>query len=89
MRFLATPASQRRVATVLKLVSPEGILILPESIIGCSTFMAPLKKKVALLSSGEPANSSTFHGAALPLASRPLTSDSACSSPTLRLSNVV
>ena len=76
-------------ATVLKSVSPEGILIFSESISGCRTFIAPLKKNVALLSSGEPAKSSTFHGAALPLASRPLMSDCACSSPTLRLSNVV
>ena len=28
--------------------------------------IAPLQKKVALLSSGEPANSSTFHGLGLP-----------------------
>ena len=32
----------------------------PESIIGCSTDMAPSQKNVALLSSGEPANSSTL-----------------------------
>ena len=51
--------------------------------------MAPLKKNVALLSSGEPAKSSTFHGLGAPLASRPASRDSACSLPTLRLSKVV
>ena len=52
--------------------------------------MAPLKKKPALLSSGEPAKSSRLKGPVLPL-SRPRlwTMDVACSTPTLKLSKVV
>ena len=42
MRFLATAASQRRVATVLKSVSPDLILMVPSSTFGLSTSQAPL-----------------------------------------------
>ena len=58
---------------------------------GCRTDIAPLKKNVALLSSGEPANSSTLNG---PGRSRPAfeagrpAATCACSTPTLKLSKV-
>ena len=59
-----------------------------------STDMAPSKKNVALLSSGEPANSSMFSGPlavpGLPSALRtfsPVSSEVACCTPTLKLSN--
>ena len=60
MRFWAVAGSQRRIAAWSKSVWPEGTTMSPESIIGWSTDMAPSQKKVALLSSGEPANSSTL-----------------------------
>jgi len=63
--------------------------MVPSSIFGCRMLIAPLKKKVALLSSGEPANSSTFHGFGLPEAARPASSEVPCWTPTLKLSNVV
>ena len=58
--------------------------------------MAPFQKNVALLSSGEPANSSTLNGPAgapsigVPSSSarpRPFSTDHACCWPTLKLSN--
>jgi hypothetical protein len=56
------------------------------SIFGCSTLIAPSKKNFALLSSGEPANSSMLHGLQ-PLAVRPSMSDWPWITPTLKLSN--
>ena len=62
---------------------------------GCRTDIAPLKKKVALLSSSEPAKSSMLSGpfspAALPSLSvtpMPKSSALACATPTAKLSNV-
>ena len=89
MRFWAVAGSQRRMATCSKSVWPDWTTISPESIIGWRTDMAPLKKKVALLSSGDPANSSTLYGPCAARPSRPSTSDSAWSTPTLKLSKVV
>ena len=95
MRFWAVAGSHRRMATVLKSVCPLLTTSLPLSISGFSTDIAPLKKKVALLSSGEPANSSTLNGpAAVPsppssfLRPSPTSSDVACCTPTWKLSKV-
>ncbi len=66
MRFCAVAGSQRRMAACSKSVWPDTTLMSPESIIGWSTVIAPFQKNVALLSSGEPANSSTLYGAFAP-----------------------
>ena len=88
MRFWAVAGSQRRMAACSNLVWPDTTLMSPESIIGLRTLIAPFQKNVALLSSGEPANSSTLYGALAPLALRPSTRDCAWISPTFSLSNV-
>ena len=97
MRRCAVAGSQRRMATVLKSVCPLLTTRVPLSRYGLSTDIAPLKKKVALLSSGDPANSSTLSG---PLAAAaasapssvfrpsPTSSEVACWTPTLKLSKV-
>jgi len=70
-------------------ICPDGITMSPASIIGCRTDMAPLQKKKALSSSGLPPNSSTFHGfTSAKRCFRPATTDSACCTPTLKLSKV-
>ena len=51
--------------------------------------IAPLKKNPALLSSGEPANSSMLNGPAALLRSSASTIELAWSTPTLKLSKVV
>ena len=67
MRFCAVAGSQRRIATCSKSVWPVFTTSVPLSMHGLRTVIAPLKKNVALLSSGEPANSSMLNG---PLACR-------------------
>ncbi len=62
IRDWATPPSQRCVATWLKSVWPLCTTSFFESMYGLSTLIAPLKKKPALLSSGEPAKSSMLNG---------------------------
>ncbi len=62
IRDCARPPSQRRVATWLKSLCPLWTTSFFESTYGLSTLIAPWKKKFALLSSGEPANSSTLNG---------------------------
>src|SRR5450759_396112 len=81
LRDWAVAGSQRRVATVLKSVWPLLTTRTFLSMYGCRMLIAPLKKNVALLSSGEPANSSTFHGFGLPEAARPSSSELACRTP--------
>jgi hypothetical protein len=73
------------VAALAKLVSPLRTTNRPESICGRSTLIAPLKKKVALLSSADPANSSTLNG---PSPLSPSRIAVPCSTPTLKLSKV-
>src|SRR5689334_15592051 len=62
IRFCAVAGSHRRIATVLKSFCPDFTTSVPSLIYGSSTLIAPLKKNVALLSSGEPANNSTLNG---------------------------
>ena len=95
MRFCAVAGSQRRIATVLKSVCSLLTTSVPLSMYGLSIDIAPLKKNVALLSSGEPANSSMLNGPlAVPsepsafLQPSPTSSEVACCTPTLKLSNV-
>ena len=95
MRLCAVAGSQRRIATVLKSVCPLLTTSVPLSMYGLSTVIAPLKKNVALLSSGEPANSSMLNGPLAPpsepssfLSPSPTSSDVACWTPTLKLSKV-
>ena len=61
--------------------------MVPSSIFGWRTSIAPLKNTVALASSGEPAKSSTLYGLSPFFSSRPLSSASAWSWPTLKLLN--
>ena len=79
----------------MKSVCPEGTLSTPLSMYGCNTLIAPSQKKLALLSSGLPANSSMLYGPFLPVSlpslSRtpsPVSSEVPCWTPTLKLSNV-
>ncbi len=95
MRFCAVSWSQRSVATCSMLVWPDLTTIVPSSMYGWRVFIAPLKKNVALLSSSDPAKSSTLNG---PVASpfepsslrrpRPTSSEVACWTPTFSLSKV-
>ena len=62
MRFWATSCCQRRMATWSKLVCPDFTTRVPSSRKGLRTLIAPSKKNLALLSSGEPAKSSTLSG---------------------------
>ena len=90
MRFCAVSCCQRRIATCSMSVWPDLTTSVPSSMNGLSVSIAPLKKKWALLSSSEPANSSMLNG---PLASpsepslfrmpRPVSSAVACATPTL------
>jgi hypothetical protein len=48
--------------------------MVPSSIFGCRTFIAPLKNTVALASSAEPAKSSTLYGPSPFFSLRPLRS---------------
>jgi hypothetical protein len=62
MRFCAFSAFQPWVTACSKSVWPETTLRVPSSIFGLRTSMAPSKKTLALLSSGEPAKSSMLYG---------------------------
>ena len=62
MRLCAVSPSQLSVATCSMSVWPDFTTSVPSSISGWSTSMAPSKKKNALLSSSEPANSSMLKG---------------------------
>ena len=89
MRFCAVSCCQRRMAACSMSVWPDGTTIVPASMNGWSVSIAPCQKKCALLSSSEPAKSSTLNG---PVASpsapsavsrpRPTSSDVACWTPT-------
>ncbi|CAH0325802.1 hypothetical protein SRABI128_05125 [Microbacterium sp. Bi128] len=90
MRFWATGACQRRMAACSNLVWPLGTFRVPASRYGLRVSMAPVQKKLALLSSGLPAKSSTLNGPLpstfLPLAStrpRPVSNEVACWTPTV------
>ena len=95
MRFCAVSCCQRRIATCSMVVCPLLTTSVPLSMNGWSTDIAPLKKKSALLSSSEPANSSMLNGpVAVPgepsafLMPSPVSSALACATPTWKLSNV-
>ena len=95
MRFCAVSCCQRRIATCSMAVWPLVTFSVPLSISGCRTDIAPLKKKNALLSSSEPANSSMLNGpVAEPgepssfLMPSPVRRAFACATPTWKLSNV-
>ena len=62
MRFCAVSCCQRSVATCSMSVWPDFTTSVPSSMSGWSTDIAPSKKKCALLSSSEPANSSMLNG---------------------------
>ena len=62
MRFCAVSCSQRWVAAWSMSIWPESTSRVPSSKYGCRVSIAPSQNRWALLSSSEPANSSTFSG---------------------------
>ena len=62
MRFCAVSCCQRSVAACSILVWPDFTTSVPSSMYFFSVSIAPSKKKCALLSSSEPANSSMLNG---------------------------
>ena len=86
MRFCAFSAFQPCVTACSKVVCPDTIFRVPSSIFGLSTSMAPSKNTLALLSSGDPANSSMLYGPAALRPAMPSSRAWPCSWPTLKLS---
>ncbi len=95
MRRWAVAWSHRRVAACSMSVWVDLTTSVPSSMSGWRTDIAPSKKKWALLSSSEPANSSMLNGpVAVPgwpsavCRPRPVSRALACATPTWKLSNV-